>query len=304
MSGVATPRTTEEIKLANLGILNMLDNPEGVNQVGEEVTNAIRMKIREEGYLGKILERKPVTVTESQRYTDRDGLYMLVDKTENTTAAVCTLIGEYAVEYITGHRVQVPMYVIRSKRYEKAESELIALDRFIINDVVRSLYYSIELAEDQRFITLCDAIITGDSTKNTGSSATTLTRADLAKGLNKLVERELRCQTILMPEVRANDILAWNSNDIGFAETTEIFYNGLRSDTIFKNIRWISSLKTFMNPKRLYYFAHEDYLGRFFEWRPVKVYVEKRNGIISFWAEEWIGYAIINTNAVTSLTIT
>lgn len=296
-----SPRTPEEIKMANQGILNMLDSPNGLDQVSADATNAVREKIREEGWLRKIMYFKPTTPAESQRYTDRDGIYQLVDLTEDSTAATCNLVGELQPKYVKGRRVEVPMFVIKTEKYEKSEAELIAMDQFVITDLVRSLYYRIEQAEDARFKTLADKIITDFPLQRLGVTETTLIRPNLSRGLNLLVANELRANTILMHEYRKNEMLGWNSTDIGFQETTNIFYNGLSSDKIFKDVRWLASQKKFLNVKRVYYFAHEDYMGRAFEWRPVKVYVKKENGIVSFYAEEWIGFVVANTKAITCM---
>lgn len=291
------PRNTEEIKHANLGILQMLGSQDGRDEVGQDVSNAIRTRIREEGFLGRIMERRPVTVDESQVDLNRDRVYKVVNINQESSAAVCNLTGQMSVQYLEGKRARIDLWAVKSDVYEKTEEEIIALDSFIVDDVVKSLYSSIEAAEDDRFIQLVNKVIT-DNTYNTTTTSTSLTRDDLTGGLNMLVGRELRTQTILMHEYRRNDILAWDGTEIGQTATADLFYKGLTQDRIFNNVKWLSSLKTFLNPKYVYYFAPEEYLGRFYEWKPVTVVVEKRKDIISFYAKEWIGFGIINTKAV------
>jgi len=300
---VFATKTSEEIKQANLNVLNMLSSADGEVELSDKVTNAIRTRIREEGFLGRIMERRPTTPAESQVELNEDKIYKVVNIADESSAATCNLVGELEVRYWKGKRARIDMWAIKTPRYEKTEEEIVAMDSFIIDDLVKSLHNSIEQAEDARFIELADAIITGAG-YNIPATATSLIRKDMCAGLNMLSSRELRTNTILMHEFRKNDILGWDGVEIGQTETSNLFYEGLSRDKIFRDVTWLSSLKPFMNPLYVYYFAAEEYLGRFYEWLPVKVIVEKKGDKVSFYAKEWIGFGVINTKGLGRLDIT
>ena len=94
-----------------------------------------------------------------------------------------------------------------------------------------------------------------------------------------------------------NRLLLWQASNAGDSYGTEVTVNGYTYSTLFGRKLIVSNKSDLIPDKRIFAFAAQEYLGKFFILNDTKFWVKKDKNIITWAAYETIGMGIGNSKA-------
>jgi hypothetical protein len=284
-----------------------LDSEEGRKEAQEVGAGFIRTKLREDGFLRKIVPPVRITEADCQRSVDHDTLVKIIDIEYDSTAMPITFRGEPTVNYIEGERYEIRFHSIFSERFKKTEQELRAYEYPIKKVIEENIVKDIQKVEDSRFLYYADAAATAVSNvvDRTGAGAgfDACDKANLSRAFIAIDGDQLRATQILMSDVLFDSFVAQDNSEFGDQLLGEITKDGYKYNTILGR-RLITSNKTdILSTSAVYVFTDAQYLGNFFTLGDVNFYVDKTANMITMEAWEDIGAGIGNNRAVAKLLV-
>lgn len=154
---------SDNATLLNEMFLDKMQSEEGREKVAGLGADLLKDRIREDGFLGQVFTRKPVTRQDLQVSVNHQGMVKMVQMAEVRTGAMtASFRGQPEVQYFSAPRFEVPFYRINSKRYEYSEIELKAYDFDISKTVMGHIANDTSEIEDRQglllFETACQAV--------------------------------------------------------------------------------------------------------------------------------------------------
>lgn len=307
-------------KALNSLILERLDTSEGREKVAVEGADYIRMKLREESFMRKILMPTPVTPDECQRSVNTDTLVKIVDKEPDSKAMALTLRGLPDAHYVEGPRYEIPFFQVGGEQFQKTEVELLAYEMPLMDVIEQNNVLDIQKVEDQIFMDHVNKILADSTHADQTVSGLTYTstggfkKSHFEQLFNVLDGNELVTDALLMNNKMYNKLIQFDASEFGDQLGTETFINGFRYQTLFgrkliitNKKRWNSetvngttyTAGTDLVPDNMIYsFAPHAYLGRAYTLGDTQFYVDKKRNLVSMEAWEHIAMGIGNTKAI------
>lgn len=278
-------------------------------QAAVSATSFIRDVLREEGFTRKIFT--PIQLADDQLDKDEttDKPKKVVEKEPDSTATYVSFRGMPEARYFTGPRFAIFFGKIQSEKFTKSIFELKTYDNDIRKILSDNAVRDILGEEDRRFIERIDAIIA--VTPADGSEGTQqydyngwggLTRNNLADSLKLLPAMRIPIGCLLLNDVTAKELLKFTSEEIGHAATTDQYYKGLTSGTIFGHKALFTIKRDIVPDGMMYLFGQEDFLGKFYILQDATVYIKHEADMIEFFTYESIGIGIGNSRACARVT--
>lgn len=306
-------------QVMNSLMLERLGTAEGREKFAAAGADFIRMKLREESFMRKILMPEPVTPDECQRSVTTDTLVKIVDKEPDSKAMALTLRGLPDANYVEGPRYEIPFFQVAGEQFQKTEVELLAYEMPLMDVIEKNNMFDIQKIEDQVFMDhvetiLADAVTTQVVSGLTYTSTGGFKKSSFISLFNILDGNELDSDTVLMNRKMYNKLIDFDASEFGDALGTEVFINGFRYQTLFgrklivtNKKRWNSvsihgttyAAGTDLVPDNMIYtFAAKPYLGRAYTLGDTQFYVDKKRNLITMEAWEHIAMGIGNTKAI------
>lgn len=311
--------------VANERFFQEVDSDGGRAKIAGNVSNYIRVRLREASFCRKIVNPVPVTKGELQRATTHDTVEKICEieyeEDKNAAAQAMSLVAQPTSTYVRTKRFTVRFFKIETQLYEKNETELYAYEMPVIKMIEENSVKNIQRLEDKVFMSHVDAIFDNPSdsgctqidarsgqTDNFDSGSGNFTgsfdRKSVAasfSAMNSAVAsepiRELRAELILVAESRWNNLLNQKATDIGSGEAGKIMVEGYSYDQ-FMARKVVTSLKSdILSPKFFYVFTDQRFFGHFFVLNSTKFWIKKEADMISWKTWEVIGMAIGNIRA-------
>jgi len=283
------------------------DSPNGeIKSASTAGTNMIRRRIREEGFLRRIIPPQTVTNDDLNRVLQHDRPLIIEDMEPGQRGSKSIPFGDAAdtVPYY-GNKYAVYFNPITTPEFTKDINELRTYRMDLRQVVTDNALKDIETEEDTQFINTVNAI-TGPS-NGVGASGVqqnfVLTggfeRDTYVNVLNGLENVYLNNGVILMNRNTAKGFLKWGRDEIGGELAEELFKKGLTAlteATIF-GVKHLFTIKRNLVPDGVVYtFAEPNYLGKFYELQQTCMFIEKKKDILRVSARETIGVTVANVN--------
>lgn len=277
-----------------------LDTVEGLNKTAAAGAAFVRSKIRELGFMRRILPPESVTRADLQRSTNHDTLIKIVDIEHNSKAMSVNFAGEADERYIQGKRYALPFFKIESEKFSKSEGELMAYDYPITKIIEENSVKDIQRVEDEKGIEYAEAAISITG-KRLVSSQTAVDRKELT-GLFKMIDYdEGAVGTVLMNTVDYDDWMVQPATEIGSQLATEITVGGYKYQTILNRKLVVTNKHTIVLPGEIWAFADPAYLGNFFILNDMKFWIKKEADMVYWKTWEYIAEGFGNIKFIAKL---
>ena len=273
----------------------------------DAVTEFTRVRMREDGFLRRILPPITVTNDDLDRRVESSLPYIVVDREPESPAAYSVPFATLPMnEYIVGDRYAVDFARILTPRFATDIDELRTYHMDIRQVLSANALKDALAHEDGRFIQSVNTAMIGQNQvvpaagtalwQTIAGGITRNTVNDALKILNR-TPASLPTATILANQVFAKDLQKWTRNDIGGDLSQEIYQNGIAERTIF-GARWIFTIKRNLVPDNtIFMFAEPKYLGKFFILEDMTMHLEREAYMLQFFGYESLGAAIGNVLA-------
>jgi len=300
----------------NETVIGNLTSPDmGIQKEAQNgVTDYLRIRAREDGFLRRIQPPIPVTPADLDRQVDTVKPVIVKDVEPNTPAAYSVPFGAVPMNhYIDAPRYRVMFDRIMSHRFIADVANLLTYDmdiRQIFNDLMLK---DILAEEDRKYMVVVNAVV---GPQNEPSAADNphvaevaaqgnctlgaMTRATLAQSMKALpsTNRHLNPAVGLINNITIWDICALDRTAVGGDLAEELFLNGFTERQIM-GLRWFITIKTILVPKNVvYYFAAPKFLGDFYTFEDVTVSTKHENYLFEMFCYEMIGATLKNAGAV------
>lgn len=308
-------------KMLNSLLIERLDTDEGRTKLAADGADFVRMKLREESFMRKILMPEPVTADQCQRSVSTDTLVKIVDKEPDSKAMALTLRGLPDAHYVEGPRYEIPFFQVGGEQFQKTEIELLAYEMPLMDVIEQNNVLDIQKIEDQVFMDHVETIL-ADSNHVTTQVVSGLTydasgnfkKSHFEKLFNILDGNELRADCMLMNSKMYNKLINFDASEFGDQLGTEVFLDGYRYDRLFgrklivtNKKRWNTQTihgteytagQDLVPDNMIYVFAAKPFLGRAYTLGDTQFFVDKKRNLITMEAWEHIAMGIGNTKAL------
>jgi hypothetical protein len=299
-----------QVKISNASFLSKVssDNPALVKEAADGVNDYTRVKMREEGFLRKILP--PITITSDQidRSVETDKPVKIVDMEPDSPAAMMVPFATNpSNRYLKAPRYRVAFARIQTRQYAKDVDELhtyhMDLRQIISDNAIKDMLAE----EDSKWIkAITNVLVAPEATvPETGAVQWKtlvggITRDNLAESL-KIQPRtfaRLESKTGLINHISVKDLLKFTRDVAGGDVSQDMFLNGFSEQKIM-GVNWIVTIKQDLVPEdTIFYFTEPQALGKFYILEDATMFLEKRAWMIQFFAYECIGASIGNVAGV------
>jgi len=276
-----------------------------------------RMKLRENSFTEKILTPIDIANDELDKTEDPELLVKWNDREPDTTPAVTIPLGNVPDGFqFKGTRY--PSYFARivSPLYSKDIDKLRGYDYDIRQILLEISTKDIGTEIDTQFINKVDTIVgsVGVASDYSGEIQNVLipgglTRKNLTEAF-KVIQR-LRVPfgptqadggeakgAILMNNVTAQDLLAWERSEVGGDLAQEQFVEGMPSKTLL-GVKPIYTIKRELVPDGvMYLFSSEEFFGKYYRLQPLTVFLKNEAFFLQFFQYMNLSLSIGNAKGV------
>jgi hypothetical protein len=271
-----------------------------IKEAEVSASSYIRKVMREEGFLRKILT--PIQITDDQldRDVNTDKPKVIVDKEPDSKATYIPFRGKADNRYYSGSKFDVFFDVIESDHFHKDIFELKTYNNDIRQIIKDNVVKDIQTTEDGRFIQLVNTLVSGTAQEVSISGG--LTSPNLAEAAKVLARVKLPNGCMLMNSSTEKEILKFPATSIGDTVASKRHLDGFQEGKVH-GIRTLVTIKRDLVPDNVvYFFAPEEFLGKFFVLQDATFYIEHKGHNVMFYTYESIGVGIANVNAVAKVT--
>lgn len=285
------------------------NSPELNKEAAEAVNDFTRVKMREDGFMRKILPPTPLSNDEIDRSVDTDKPVKIVDMEPGSPAAVSVPFGTNPVmSYIAGPRYRVAFDRIMTPKFTKDVEELRTYHMDIRQVISDNAIKDMLAEEDGKFLAAVNTILGGSAGATVSSTGAVqwhttpsqITREGMAESLKILnnTTSHLEPATILCNHITIKDILKWHRDEAGGDISQEMLLKGFTEVKLF-GVTFIVTIKTDLVPNSTFYhFAEPKFLGKFYVLEDATMYMDRKAFMLEFFAYSCIGAAIGNAAAV------
>lgn len=297
-------------QLINSTVLDQLDSSDrGIQkEAADTINDYVRIKMREDGFLRRILPPVAMTNDELDRQVDTDLPVKVVDKEPNSPGAISVPFATLpSNRYIYGPRFRVMFDRILTPRFTKDVDALRTYDMDIRQILSDNSIKDLLAEEDGKWIRTVNALLiaAGTTIPETGavqwvSLSGGVTRDNLAEAMTTLpkTSRHLNVATVLINNVTIWQVVKYTRDEIGGDMSQDLFKTGFTEEKIM-GVRWIVTIKRDLVPDNtIFLFADPKWMGKFFVLEDTTMYIDRKAYMLEFFAYESIGAAIANVAAV------
>ena len=296
--------TAQEI---NGAFINAVES--GMEKTAQDAVNEyIRVRMREDGFLRRIIPPVQITNDELDRQVDTDKPVKVVDKEPQSPAAISVPFATLPMNrYIRGPRFRVMMDRIMTTRFTKDIDELRTYDMDIRQILSDNSIKDMLAEEDGKYIATCNSLLgsQGATVTETGTVqwkaiAGGITRDTLAEAMKIMpsTPNHLNVSTVLVNNVTIWDIVKFGRDEVGGDLAQELLERGFAERELL-GVRWIVTIKRDLVPDgSIFMYAEPKFLGKFYILEDTTMYIDRKAFMLEFFAYESIGACIANVAAV------
>jgi len=286
----------------NTAFAEMMETPEGRNEVQEAGLTYIKQLLREESFVRKVLPPVSVTKFDTQRSVTTDTVEKVVDIEPESEALPLNFRAEAPANFFSAPRYSIPFFTISSELYEKTEQELFAYESPVVKIIQDNSVKDIQEVEDSKWVEYCGLAVNQSGKVLQLPAKTRLDDKNMLTDLFTLVDNDrLQSDKILMANVTFNDVVALPTEQLGDGMNSEVVKDGYSYNTLLGK-KLIVTTKTNLVPYGVVWcYAAQKYLGNFFILNQTKFYINKIADLIRWKTWEVIAIGIGNVKGVAKL---
>lgn len=290
---------TTNVQFLNQSFLQKID--QGMTkEAGVAMSAFVRQKLREDAFVRKILPFQSITAAELDRQTDEEPT-IICEKEPDSVAATLPFLSRSPIRYWTGPRYKVNFQKIASDDFRKSKFELMTYRTDIRTVLQENSIKDMQEQEDYGFYQNLLAIAANNTSLGVTNtySISGFSKANYLAGIKKLLERRLPVGCVLMSQSLYNDMLAFQSTDIGSPAASSLFMGEAQLQAPFGykiiTTNKSTSANSFFPTNRMIVFAPPQFLGQAYSLQDATVFLKAELDMIEFTAYESIGIGLGNT---------
>jgi len=295
--------------MLNQALFEQLNTPGLQKQAADAVNDYTRTKMREDGFLRKIMPPIPITNDELDRRIDTDEPWKIIDKESNNPAAISVPFVTLPIDtYIRGSRYAVAFSRILSPRFAKDVDQLRTYHMDIRQVLSDNAIKDMLAEEDSKFIAAVNAAMLGANTPvpyngnvvqwETISGG--ITRETWPESL-KIMPRgpsSLEAHTVLINSVTIKEVMKWGRDEIGGDWAMDIAKQGWAATEFMGNQMIITIKRGIVPDNTIFMFADPKFIGKHFMLEDTVMYIKKEHFMIEFFAYQTSGASIGHTGGL------
>jgi hypothetical protein len=302
-------RDDEEIALLVDAIREADTGNGGLDKLASAGGSYIRRRLRENGFLRKIMPPKTITNAELTYLPDSELPAIIEEMEFDSPGAKSIPFNESAdTELFYGSKFATYIFKITTPEFTKNIDELRTYKNDPRQIVTENSLKDLQTEEDTQATNTWDEMVGSANSTDSASGEIqnrayedTISRSSYVNILSHLEDLELNNGVFLLNRKTAKAFLKFNRTEVGGDLSERMFTDGLtalQEFTIF-GVRHLSTIKRNLVPDNVVWqFAEPNYMGRFYVLQDVTMYVKRDKDILRFSAQEKIGFSIPNVRSV------
>lgn len=304
---MAQLETLDEAREVNSQFASWLQD--GMYKKAEDTLNSFtRLRVREDGFMRKILPGTPITNEELDRRIDDQAPWKVIDMETESPAAKSVPFGTLPDQtYMNAARYGVSFARIVSKRWMKDASELRTWQMDLRNVISDNTVKDVLAEEDSKFMACANAFMVGpDQTvpftggvhwKTIYGGMDRDSLQDMMKIMPSL-PGHLVPERCLVNNVTIYEILKGRRDEFGGDLAQELYQKGWTMGE-FMNMEWIVTIKRNLIPDNsIYLWAAPKFMGKLLILEEPTMWVNREAFMLEFFLYEELGMTIANPNSV------
>lgn len=290
------------------------DDPALVKHAQDALNDFIRVYLREDSFLDRIIPPVPISDGELDRQIWTPKPFKIFDKEPNSPAAISVPFGTLPVNvWIKENRMGMGFDRLETPRFTKDIDELRTNRGIDIRQVLSdSAVKDLSVQKDGKFIQAIMSYLDPAGSNTAGQTLTEtgkaqwvsiggpITRTSLAEGTKIMgtLPSRLSPAIALCNQTTAREFMKWDRNELGGDWAEEVAKKGWAEEQFF-GMRWVITIKDDLVPDgTIYFFAAADYLGKNCELQPVTMYIRREAFLLEFFAYGTYGAIVGNVAGV------
>ena len=304
-------------RIMNHAFIDQITNPSMEKQAASAINEYTRTKMREDGFLRRILPPQTVTDADFDRQVDTDKPVIIIDKEPDSPAAYSIPFGTLPNNrYIQGSRYRVMFDRMATVKFTKDIDELRTYDMDIRKVLSDNSIKDLLAEEDGKFIAVTEAIVGAPASVNPDSNGIhhvsiadptgPITRDSLAESLKTMPRLKSRFtpDCTLINNITIHDVVKFGRDEMGGDLSQELLINGF-SERLMMGVKWFVTIKQDLVAENvIYQYADPKFLGKFLILEDATMYIKREAYMLEFFAYQSNGASIGNITAVTKATFT
>lgn len=329
--------------VVNQLLVNKLSEAGGKEKIAAQENDIIKDRLREDSFIDKLIPQKPVQREDLQVSLEGHDSLIKVEWVEpNSKATSMSFRGDpMANQYVRADRFGIGFYKIKSARYEKEETELMAYPYSILDYIKQNVPKDMATIRDRQWTLHLEQAVQRQQLDSNGSTATQHEAADqvandvvatgVTKGVNAMSstsndsymslpldpdditnlckmpvhsqgqEGGLRIDTLLLTDFDFEDVMSWTLDVTGDKVQSEIIVSGWKYTT-FKGRKYVRTIKTnILREGNIYGLSESQFVGKNYILNAPKFYIDKVGDVITFFAWCVVGGGIGNIGGIRKL---
>ena len=294
----------------------------GKTKTAEAAANDyIRVFMREESIMDKILPPTPITNSELDRQADTSKPVRVEDMQAGSPGAVSVPFATLPQnKWMRGKRFRVLFDRILSHRAVVDVDELrtwrMDLRQVISDDYIKDIAQE----KDRKFLTAVNTAVgapvaatlaggqagSGSARNYNLTDASGISRNTLVEMLKIMPAQtsKISPKVVLCNNLTVMDIVKWGRDEVGGDFAEQLLRQGWSEET-FLGCKWISTIKHDLVPNNTFYmFGPEDFMGKHYQLEDVTMNIKQEAFFLEFFAYCLEGASIANFNSCAKATIT
>jgi hypothetical protein len=285
-------------KIANNTLLDFFTSGQE-KRAQDAINDYTRIKIREDGFLRRILPPVQITNDELDRAVDTDKPVKIIDKEPDSPAAVSVPFGTQPQgRYIEGPKYRVMFQRSLTPKFYKDIEELRTYTMDIRQILSDNSIKDVLAEEDGKFIAAVNAALVGANVVLPTSGvaqyqtiAGGVTRDSLWDSFKVMpsTPSNLEVHTVLINNITIKEVAKFGRNEMGGDLSVDIMRKGW-SEEEFMGVRWIVTIKKTLVPNNhMFMFADPKFIGKHYQLEDTTLHVKREAYMIEFFAYETAG---------------
>lgn len=308
--GAASPVSPEAAANMSRAVFDglMSDNPAYVKEANETITGYTRLKMREAGFLRKLLPQTPVTNSDLDRSMDPGTLQIIVDMEPDSPGAITVGFGSQPdTLIIRGSRYRVVFRRIQTVKFTQ-DVDLLRTYIMDIRSILSDNSIKDMLAEeDGKAINAVNRALIGPGVVSplSGSVQHAQIRGGISRdtwfdSLNIMPANSsnLEVHTILMNHLTVKELAKMDFVEFGGDTAQNIMLKGWTLDELSGKRLLVTIKKNIVTNNSFYHFCSPEFLGKHFSLEDTTMYVKRDGSMIEFYATQLSGLAFGNWNGL------
>lgn len=258
----------------------------------------IRELVRQESYAREILQPVLLQDDEVDRDEHTDEPKKIIEKEPNSTATFVQFAGSGPRTWFKGQRYAVYFGKVESQHFTKSKFQLMTYVNDIRKILADNSVKDLADQEDKKFQDTIKDIVAANSASQL-TTASVFNASAFKAGFQRMVGRRRPIGKMTMCKELFYEALDLRADIYGNDVASKHYYEGIESEEKLFGIPVITTIKSAIHdPKRVYIYSPENYLGNFFLLQDATLFIKQEADVITFWTYAAPGIGIGNTQSV------